>query len=379
MLKKILLTTAMAITFPLQVWAAGNYVTTYSFNDIAGDISGNTITVTVPYKTPVSYWNHKVLVTDGAYFTTSNLDKIDDKHYKGCLTVIGADGTSNDYTVNINKRDYVEPSYSMGSAKSIKKNSAKIPVNLTTNDGNITSAQIVYYTKKNNTYNRSISGSSDVELTGLQEDTKYYYYLSVRTPEKTYETSAKSFKTKKSSDTGTSSSSSTKQSSKGTNTSGTSTTSKQDNTLRNQWSLSNGKWYYYDAAGFSKTDWFQVGDTWYYVTKGSNELAMNCWKEIGGTWYYFDAAGAMLSNQWVYSNNAWYWIGPSGSMLTNDVIAVGGKIFLLGPDGVCMDNKMVMCNGAWMYYKPDAQGLSINETFQYNGSVYRSNAEGFLY
>ena len=61
--------------------AAGCDITSYAFADIAGSISGNTITVTVPYKTTATYWDHRVEVSDGASFSTSNITRIDDQHY----------------------------------------------------------------------------------------------------------------------------------------------------------------------------------------------------------------------------------------------------------------------------------------------------------
>lgn len=375
----------------MPVYASGNYVTSYAFADIAGSVSGNTINVTVPYRTVCTYWNHKVQVSDGAYFSTGALNRIDDQHYQGQLTVTGDDGQSNIYTVNIRKDNYKGPEYELGKAKSIRKNSVKIPVNIKLNDANVTSIRVTYYTKKNSTSYVTVPSTNgdidvDVEINGLREDRKYYYYLSVVTPEKTYETSSKSFTTKKSTDTTTSSSSSNNTNkttsttpAKGTNASGPGTDAKQDTVTRNEWKIVDGKWYYFGEDGFSKTGWFQVGDKWYYVTKGTNDLAMGCWKEISGVWYFFDASGAMIANNWVQSNGAWYWMGPSGSMLTSQEIDVGGRRYMLGPDGVCFDNKMIMKDGRWQYYKAGAQGLAVNEVFEYNGSTYRADANGFLY
>lgn len=368
-------------------FAADNFVTSYAFAKIAGTVGSDTITVNVPYSTTTTYWDHQVQVSGGATFTTSSINKVDDRHYTGTLTVTGSDGSKRTYTVNINKNEFKGPDYSIGKAKSIRKNSVKVAVKVLPNDAHINNVRIVYYTKKNNPYYRSLNGATDedVEITGLSEDTKYYYYLSIETPDKTYETSSQSFKTKKSSDTGTSNSSTNNSSnsstvpSKGTNSQGPATDAKENKSITNEWRLENGKWYYYGADGFSKVGWFQVGDKWYYVTKGTNDLAMSCWKKINDVWYFFDASGAMIANNWVYSNNAWYWMGPSGSMLTSQEIDVGGKHYMLGPDGVCFDNKMVMKDGRWQYYKSGAQGLAINEVFQYNGGTYRADANGFIY
>lgn len=389
MRKKLALALTVA-TFTLSNFvtalAAGCDITSYAFADIAGSISGNTITVTVPYKTAATYWDHRVEVSDGASFSTSNITRIDDQHYTGTITVKGDDGSIKEYTVNINKSNFMEPSWDLGKAKSIKKNGAKIPVEIHYNDANVSSARLCYYTKKNDSksYASLTDGDNTVELTNLRSDTKYYYYVEIKTADKTYTSSAKSFTTKEEKDQGTSSSSSSSSSnktqpSKGTNMQGPGTAAKEDTTKRDQWSLENGKWYYYGADGFTKVGWFQVGDKWYYVTKGTNDLAMSEWKKINDVWYYFDASGAMIANNWINSNGKWYWMSESGSMLISQEIDVGGRHYALAPDGTVLVNQFVMKDGRWQYYKSGAQGLAVNETFVYNGQTFRADAQGYLY
>lgn len=384
----MLLTTIMCLVciWSIPAYAAEGNVTSYAFANIAGTVGDSDITVTVPYSTVTTYWNHKVAVSDGASFRTSTLTKVDEQHYTGTLTVVGSDGSTKDYTVHINKSDFKAPTYSLGKAHSIRKNGAKISVKLQYNDAKVRNARVMYYTKKNNLSSRSVNGEGDseVEITGLASDTKYYYYLSIETDGKTYETSSKSFTTKKVTDTGTNNSSTNNPNKnttpkKGTNANGPATTAKQNDTKKNQWVLDGSNWLYFGEDGFSKVGWFQVGDKWYYTTKGTNELAMSCWKKISDVWYFFDASGSMLSNNWVFSNNAWYWMGPSGSMLVSQEIDVNGKHYLLGPDGVCIDNKMVMKDGRWQYYKPGCQGLAVNENFTYNGGTYKTDGSGYIY
>lgn len=376
----------------MQVFAAGCDITSYAFANIAGSIKGTTINVTVPYRTTATYWDHKVDTSPGATFRTSSITQLDDKHYQGTITVVGDDGTSKEYTVNINKADFMEPTYSISKAKTIKKNGAKIPVEVNYNDAKVTYVRLYYYQSKSSTYktyaNVPDEGESTIELSNLKSGTKYYYYLEVVTSDKTYTTSSKSFTTKEEKDQGTSSSTSTSNTSsssssssstsKGTNSSGPGTDAKQDTTVRNEWKLVDGKWYYFGADGFSKVGWFEVGGKWYYVTKGTNELAMSGWKKISNVWYMFDASGAMIANNWVFSGDKWYWMGSSGSMLVSQEIDVAGKHYLLNPDGTCADNVWVMKDGKWQYYKAGAAGLARNENFTYNGVTYYADANGFV-
>lgn len=378
----------MTVMFVQTAFAAGADITSYAFADIAGNVGTNSVTVNVPYSTVTTYWNHRVQVSPGATFTTSSLTEIDDQHYRGIITVFGDDGTQKEYTININKNNFVGPEYEVGKAKSIRKNSAKIPVKLVANDAKIRNVRLVYYTKKNSTMSKTLSQTDfdeDVELTGLSDDTKYYYYIEVDTDEKTYTSSSRSFTTKEDTSTGSSSSSTNnssstnKQPSSGTNATGPGTPAKENTQKKNEWSLENGKWYYYGEDGFTKVGWFQVGDKWYYVQSGTNDLKMSEWAKINGVWYYFDASGAMLANNWIYSSDKWYWLGPSGTMLTSQEIDVNGKHYLLNPDGTVADNVMVIKNGRYMYYKAGAQGLAINEAFEYNGQTLHADQYGYVY
>lgn len=375
--------------FAFPVFAAGADITSYAFADIAGSISGTTITVNVPYSTVTTYWNHKVQVSEGATFTAGAIQKIDDMHATGKITVKGSDGSQKEYTVNINKNDFVEPVYSISKAKSIKKNSAKFTVTFEPNDAQVQQIRIVFYEKKANQNYKSLDknqvGTNDIELTGLREDTRYTAYLEIQTADKTYTTTGKSFTTKKSSDSGTSSSSSSSSgssnstSNRGTNAGGSNTTSKENKSKKNEWSLENGKWYYYGADGFNKTGWFQVGDKWYWAAKGTNDLAMNTWKNLDKKWYYFDASGALAQNGWAFVNNYWYWMGESGSMTQNQVVTVNDKQYQLAPDGTCLDNTWSVENGQWKYYKAGAQGMAIGEQFVADGIMYNADANGYVH
>lgn len=370
------------------VFAAGADITSYAFADIAGSINGTTITVNVPYSTVTTYWNHKVQVSSGATFQAGTIQKVDDRMSSGKITVIGADGTKKEYTVNIYKNDFVEPVYSLSKAKSIRKNSAEFDVVFEPNDAQIRQIRLVFYEKKTASNYRGLdskqTGQYEVELTGLKAGTKYTCYLEIETDGKTYTTSGKSFTTKKETDQGTStsssssSSSSSSTSSKGTNSQGSNTTAKENKSKVNQWSLENGKWYYYGADGFNKTGWFQVGDIWYWAEKGTNELAMDTWKNLDKKWYYFDPSGAMTANGWALVNNTWYWMGESGSMTQSQDITVNNVQYSIAPDGTCVDGKWFVENGRWKYYKAGAAGLAKNEQFVVDGIQYNADASGYV-
>ena len=383
-MKRLFMTMLFVLLFTSTVYAGDNYVTTYSFHNIAGNISGDTINVSVPYSTTTTYWDHKVLVSEGATFYTKSLTQSSDRLTVGKLIVVGSDESQREYTVNINKQPYKEVEYKIHKAKSIRKNKATIKVDVTPNDANVSYVKVVYYTKKNQLSYVSAdrSGESSVTLTGLREGTKYYYYLSVQTSDKTFESSSKSFRTKKSSDTTTTSTSTghsnvVNKTTKGTNASGPGTNAVQDSVTRNTWKLVNNNWLYFGADGFSKVGWYKVADNWYYTTRGTNLLAVNQWKYIDDKWYYFNESGAMVSHQWVHSNG-WYWTDEHGALATSQFIDVGEARYLLDPDGLCVSDKVILDNNIWKYCKPNSVGIAYNEQVSINGVKYWADAEGRL-
>lgn len=394
-LKKLMVTLLAALgvvtLWATPAFAGDNYITSYAFADIAGNISGDTITVTVPYSTKTTYWDHRVDVSDGANYRAGAITSIDEMHSEGQITVTSDEGKERVYTVKINKAKFKEPTYELGKAKSIKSDKAKIEVNIDYNDAVVSNCTLYYYTSKNSKSQKNIpgEGENEIELTGLKPDTKYYYYVSIKVHDRVYESSAKSFKTKDKNDQGTntsSGSSSNKTSSsgknntnKGTNAKGPGTDAKNNPQYKNQWVLEDGKWYYYGADGYSKTGWFQVGDKWYYVIKGANELVMGKWMEINDEWYYFDASGAMVANNWVLLNNNWYWMQGSGSMARNQEINIGGRRYMLDPSGVVVSDQMIYKDNRWLYCKPGAQGIAVNEQCTVEGVTFNTDANGYVY
>lgn len=384
-LKTIIIALLLCVVTSFPAFAGEAYITSYAFADVAGDINGTDITVNVPYSTTTTYWNHKVQVSEGATFTAGMIGQVGDDA-EGKIKVVSADGDVKEYTVHIKRNAYKEPTISISKASSIKKNSAKVTVSVNKNDAEIRSLRVVYYTEKNSlSYvqcDKDLS-EQDVEIKGLAEDTKYRYYLELETPNKTYTSGTRNFTTKKSSDTGTSTSSSSSNNTSNNRNNSTATTgpgngAKQNTTYANQWVEENGKWVYYGPDGVSKTGWFEVGGKWYYVTKGTNELAVNQWKLINDVYYHFDASGAMSENAWVESSGKWYFVGPGGTMLHSQMIQVDGVIYSLTPDGYCLSDSWVLEGTRWRYYKPDSKGLARNETFECDGVVYTADADGYV-
>lgn len=102
------------------------------------------------------------------------------------------------------------------------------------------------------------------------------------------------------------------------------------NQLKNTWFYDRnyGQTYYFDADGFMKTGWLNLGSDWYYLNE--NGSMMTGWKAINGKWYYFNYDGKMKTGWFKDIDGKYYYLNPSsGEMLHNTT--VGG--YKLGSNG----------------------------------------------
>ena len=74
--------------------------------------------------------------------------------------------------------------------------------------------------------------------------------------------------------------------------------------------------YYFDAKGWMKTGWRNIGPNadWYYF-KSSGAMATG-WQKIKGTWYFLNPAdGRMLTGKQIVDGKT-YFLKSSGAMAT---------------------------------------------------------------
>lgn len=75
------------------------------------------------------------------------------------------------------------------------------------------------------------------------------------------------------------------------------------------WENINGKWYYFDAAGWMQVGWIYVNNTWYYLASDGSMVEKG-WHLIDNTWYYMYSSGAMAANTWTPDG---YYVSASGA------------------------------------------------------------------
>lgn len=90
----------------------------------------------------------------------------------------------------------------------------------------------------------------------------------------------------------------------------------------NNWELINGKWYYFDEAGWMVTGWRLVNNVWYYMD--ASGAMTTGWQYIGNSWYYLGASGAMMTG-WADINGARYYLTESGAMAEGSIELNGVK------------------------------------------------------
>ena len=76
------------------------------------------------------------------------------------------------------------------------------------------------------------------------------------------------------------------------------------------WEQIGNQWYYFDKDGWMVTGWLKLSDTWYYMNTNGTRVS-NCWTWVGNRCYYFDQDGKMAADTWIgdyYVNADGAWV-----------------------------------------------------------------------
>lgn len=170
------------------------------------------------------------------------------------------------------------------------------------------------------------------------------------------------------------------------------------------WKLIEGKWYYMngsgvkitnawignyyvDGSGVMATDtwignyyvdengvwvpgkqkdvgWIQSGEKWWYRHSDGSYTVSN-WEKINGQWYYFDSAGWMMTG-WIVLGDSWYYLDASGAM-HKGWLEEGGNKYYLNPEANSGGAEGVMLTG---YQKIDGEWYYFNKGYSPAGALY---------
>lgn len=99
-----------------------------------------------------------------------------------------------------------------------------------------------------------------------------------------------------------------------------------------------------------KTGWQQILDGWRFYLDGNRYVA-NDWYLDNGKWYWFNGAGFMVANTWYEYNGDWYYLGADGAMLKG-LQDIAGKWYYLDRDGKMAEEPVILTpdqDGALQY------------------------------
>lgn len=170
------------------------------------------------------------------------------------------------------------------------------------------------------------------------------------------------------------------------------------------WKLIEGKWYYMngsgvkitnawignyyvDGSGVMATDtwignyyvdengvwvpgkqkdvgWIQSGEKWWYRHSDGSYTVSN-WEKINGQWYYFDSAGWMMTG-WIVLGDSWYYLDASGAM-HKGWLEEGGNKYYLNPEANASGAEGLMLTG---YQKIGGEWYYFNKGYSPAGALY---------
>lgn len=92
---------------------------------------------------------------------------------------------------------------------------------------------------------------------------------------------------------------------------------------------------------WDKVGWIQDGTGWWYRhTDGG--FSRNAWELIDGKWYWFDGAGYMVSDAWKKTKGKWYYLGPDGSMVTDQIRDIKTEYFAFDKTGALIEGEGIL-------------------------------------
>ena len=87
----------------------------------------------------------------------------------------------------------------------------------------------------------------------------------------------------------------------------------------NDWEYINGRWYWFDEAGWMQTGWKQISGKWYWFGNDGLGYMRQGWEIIDGNYYWFGNDGSGYMRQgWEIIDGNYYWFAPSGVMVTGN-------------------------------------------------------------
>ena len=123
----------------------------------------------------------------------------------------------------------------------------------------------------------------------------------------------------------------------------------------------NGKYVYFDDAGFIAEPGIYSYKTDHYIVDSNKEVVINDWAKIHDVSYYCDKNGAVVKNDFVDAKDAeghtipgkWYWCSDNGAwQVEQRYFNYNNHSYIVDDGGYIQENKFVQFHGAWFYTGP---------------------------
>ena len=142
---------------------------------------------------------------------------------------------------------------------------------------------------------------------------------------------------------------------------------------KSNWEQIGDQWYYFDKDGWMVTGWLKLSDTWYYMNTSGTRVS-NCWTWVGNSCYYFDKDGKMAADTWIedyYVNADGAWVpgqqkddqknDQNGSQNSNQNqtqtkaqwVNTSGRWWYRHVDGSYTKSNWEDIDGQWYYFDKD--------------------------
>ena len=175
------------------------------------------------------------------------------------------------------------------------------------------------------------------------------------------------------------------------------------NSMLKGWQTISGQRYYFDSIGMMETEWFQVGNYWYYadsdgiVAKGiktigedtycfhaSSYYRLTGWQTINGKRFYLDSEGKAKTGIFEVSGKTYYGepcIDAENGIMKGQVITgakrIDGKIYVFHPTSYYRLTGWQTVNGKRYYIEESGEAL-VNRWYQEGDYWYYAGTDGAM-
>ena len=141
------------------------------------------------------------------------------------------------------------------------------------------------------------------------------------------------------------------------------------------WEQIGNQWYYFDKDGWMVTGWLKLSDTWYYMNSSGARVS-DSWQWVGQQCYYFDKDGRMAANTWIedyYVNANGAWI-PGKEKPVDKWINTSGRWWYHHADGSYTKSNWEQIGNQWYYF--DKDGWMVTGWLKLSDTWYYMNTNG---